>query len=860
MMQMKTAHFRIKENQQVVTQSIKAHLEATSVLSERFAAKIHMPNTGKLLGILHDSGKYSKSYQGYLEQCRQYELGIITNLPQRGSVDHGVFGAVYVMEELCSKVKPKEEAVANPAAEIAAMIIASHHGGLRDYLSPDTSTPLWSRMKHYMENKQEEYQETKTVFEQEFSRDMLMALFYDAVEEIKKIRTRILSSNPSNAQDFFRFQLHLVIKFLYSCLIDADREDTRRFMEGTEEVKNVIAENGIKENETETGGEERAHRTSWKTYEQHMNACLKEFHDKPCRTESERTIRRLREEISDTCYQAGAWPSGVYKLTVPTGGGKTLAGIRFALRHMQNKANGDSGHVFQFLPFTAIIEQNADAVRHALQCRDDLLEHHSNVIFDYNASAKGEEDEDYNISRAQYRLLTERWDARFVFSTTVQFLNTVYASGTQNIRRMHNLANSVIIMDEIQALPLRTMKLFGELVSFLALVCNTTILLCTATQPNLERLRVGIPMKVKEIIPNLTETFEQFQRMEVVDKTRDGGYTVDEAVCFIEEIKAQVQSLLIVMNTKKITREIYDALKKNGSGQTEVIYITTELCPAHRNDVIAHIKELLVQKKPVICVSTSILEAGVDISFESVIRNIAGLDSIAQSSGRGNRHGEHARPGFTYIINMAGEILGSMLEIEKGEEKTKAVLDTYRRNPKAYSSSLLSPAALSDYYQKYFTAGEIDALMDYPILGDPELKDLYSYFTRTGNTILRQRYRGRHHIQGDYPWMMTYPLKTAAEKFRVIDQETVSVLVPYGKGKELIGTMMKREGRMKLGELNGLLSAARPYIVNIYTNRLWAYRDAVLTSPLPGVLLLREGYYDDITGIKEEQTLEFLSL
>ncbi len=553
-------------------------------------------------------------------------------------------------------------------------------------------------------------------------------------------------------------------------------------------------------------------------------------------------MKALREEISDACYEAGNWPTGVYKLTVPTGGGKTLAGMRMALRHIQNKETGNEGHIIEVLPFTSIIEQNAAVIRTVLECKEELLEHHSNVILET-------QEEDNNLSEKQYQLLTERWDSPFIFTTTVQFLDTVYRSGTQNIRRMHNLANSVIIMDEVQALPLKTMKLFGELVSFLCHVGDTTILLCTATQPNLEKLPIGINTEVKEIIPDVMKKFHQFQRMKVKDSTLEGGYRIEEAAEFIEKVKEEVNSLLVVMNTRKITREIYEILRKRINRETEVLYITNNLCPAHRNNVITYLKRLLKEKKSVICVSTSILEAGVDISFEGVVRNLAGLDSIVQSSGRGNRHGEQEQTGITYLINIKGEELGSLTEIEIGEEKTKSVLDTYRRRPEDYGNSLLSPTALSDYYQKYFGAGDIEGQMKYPLKDDPELKDLYSYFTSTGEKVLLGRY---HNKIGDYKWKLTFPFETAAKKFQVIDQDTLSILVPYGKGKELIRQVTDRKGKYHLNEFKSFIREARPYFVSLYTNKMPVYQQALIDSPMSGILILKEGYYDDILGIKTE--------
>lgn len=817
----KYAHFKTTEDGRLLYQSVRDHLEETAAFSEQFAAKAGMKKTGRLLGILHDSGKFSDAYQDYLDACRRYETGDAPAPPRKGSVDHGIFGAAYVMEELCDAADPYSEL----AAEILAMAIASHHGGLRDYLGPDTSTPLWCRIERYLEHKREEYEQIREEMEHEFSRAELERLFSGSVQELKSWRKRM--------PEFTKFQLHLAVRFLYSCLIDADRENTRLFMEG----EKLEPEN-----------------RDWNAYGQRLEHFLEKLRGKQPESPSEKKIRDLREEVSDACYRAGGWPRGVYRLTVPTGGGKTFAGMRMALRQMQREDTAGIGHIIQVLPFTSIIEQNAAAVRDALECGEDLLEHHSNVVTETPEGEIGTEE--HILSSEQYRLLTERWNVSFIFTTTVQFLNTVYGPGTQDIRRMHNLADSVIIMDEVQALPLKTMKLFGELVNFLYHACNTTVLLCTATQPDLEKLPIGIQADVKEIIPNVNEIFQKFQRMEVRDRTLEGGYSTEAAADFLEEVKRGVNSLLVVMNTKAIARQIFEALSKRMSGRADILYITTELCPAHRSDVIRRLKESLEQKRSVVCVSTSVLEAGVDVSFECVVRNLAGLDSIAQSSGRGNRHGEQEKNGVAYIINAADERLGSMREIIVGEEKTRAVLDTYRKRREAYHGSLLSPAAMSDYYQKYFGAADIESQMSYPLKSDQELRDLYSYFTKTGDAVLRRRYQN---MKGNYERLLTYPFETAGRQFRVIDEDTVSILVPYKKGKTLIRQIMEKDGRFHIGEIRRLIREARPYFVNLYTDKLRTYQHAVSASPAPGILILRDGYYDETVGIKEEQTLEFLS-
>lgn len=815
---MKIAHFKIEPDGTVTNQSIKDHLTGTAHLSENYASKIHMPKTGRLLGLLHDGGKLAPAYSQYLSCCLQYEQGRLDQAPVKGSVDHGVFGAAYVME----RFHTEGDHAKRMTAEILAMVLAYHHGGLKDYLGPDTSTPLWNRIQNYRMSREAEYETVKTEFEKDFPPEETGELFAEAVKELLGLRKTV--------PKYDCFQMHLTVKFLYSCLIDADREDTRRFMEDLTEPERC---------------------TDWTKYEERLERHLQTFKKMPVRSKSEANIRQLREEISDACCRAGDWPLGVYKLTVPTGGGKTLASMRMALRHIRQKEDAArTGHIIQVLPMVSVIEQNAAAVRDALGCGEELLEHHSNVIVEPDQEAEN------NLSKERYQLLTARWENPFVFTTVVQFLNTVYASGTQSIRRMHNLAHAVIIMDEVQALPLKTMKLFGNLVKFLHTVCGTTVILSTATQPNLETLPLGLQPEVREIIPDVTEKFVQFQRMKIKDALKKDGYTIEEAVQYIQEVKRGVNSLLVIMNTKAAAKAVYESIKRQSNSQTELLYITTELCPAHRADVIRRLKESLEQKKSVICVSTNILEAGVDISAEGVIRSVAGLDSVAQSAGRGNRHGERTECGILHLINMKEEKLGSLEEIRIGAEKTKAVLDTFRRRPEAYDGSLLSPGAMSDYFQKYFCTEHIEKLMKYPVGDDPELKDLYTYFTSSGDKILRRRYRNRF---GLYEYDLTFPFESAANLFHVIEKNTVSILVPYKTGADCIQTMLGKEGCNGIKGLRNILQTARPYFVNLYTSNLPRYRDAVLASPVPGVLILKEGYYEKETGIGEEKELVFLS-
>lgn len=231
---------------------------------------------------------------------------------------------------------------------------------------------------------------------------------------------------------------------------------------------------------------------------------------------------------------------------MPTGGGKTLSSLRYALEHAK-KFNKD--RIFYIIPFTTIIDQNAKDIKDIL-CRDDvILEHHSNLVVDNQ--------------QEDYKLLTERWDNPIVLTTMVQFLDTLFSGGTQGIRRMHNLANSIIILDEIQAIPIKCINMFNSAINFLSNICHATIVLCTATQPLLSTTKTPLKLsKNPNIILDMQEKFEQFKRVNLVDKRLVGGYSAVSIKDLVLNIMDQVESVLVILNTKNSAKEIFNELKK----------------------------------------------------------------------------------------------------------------------------------------------------------------------------------------------------------------------------------------------------------------------------------------------------------
>ena len=488
----------------------------------------------------------------------------------------------------------------------------------------------------------------------------------------------------------------------------------------------------------------------------------------------------------------------MFTLTVPTGGGKTLASLRFALHHA--KEHG-MDRIIYVIPFTSIIDQNAQVVREILEpkeCPEDtgkiVLEHHSNIGADAQSWKE--------------KLLTENWDAPVVFTTMVQLLEALFGAGTRGARRMHQLAKAVIVFDEIQTLPIKCVHLFNNAINFLVNHCGSSVVLCTATQPllgSVDEKKGALKLSEKnELMPDVGKLFVDLKRVHVHDCRKSPGWTYPEiAALAVEQVKEN-GSCLVVVNTKKAARIIFEEAKKDG---LEVFHLSTGMCPAHRKQVLKTIRQKLDDEKPILCVSTQLIEAGVDVDFRSVIRMLAGLDSIAQAAGRCNRHGS-PEIGNVFVVNPAEENLDYLKDIAVGKEKSNRVLDDYKSDPSKYDSDIIGPKMLEWYYQNYFY--ERKDVMDYPVnanRNDTLLNLLSSNssavadFQRTNKTMpainLRQSFM------------------TAAKLFKSIDAPTRSVIVRYGdEGKELVNQLCSA---FEVEKQYALIKKAQQYSVNLFS-------------------------------------------
>ena len=464
---------------------------------------------------------------------------------------------------------------------------------------------------------------------------------------------------------------------------------------------------------------------------------------------------------------------------------------------------------FYVIPYTSIIDQNADETRKILEDKDEngnlldrvVLEHHSNLT---------PEEE----TRRQ-NLLAENWDAPVVFTTQVQFLETLFGSGTRSARRMHQLANSIIIFDEVQTIPIRLVHMFNIAIRFLVHGCGVTVVLCTATQPLLDKvdpIQRALEIKPEQkIIPDEKELFKKLKRVEVFDRRKVGGWDDEEVADLTDQELRAKGSVLIIVNTKKSARSVYQTIiqKRNAA----MYHLSTNMCPAHRLNVLNEIKEKLKNKKeePLICVSTQLIEAGVDIDFGSVIRYLAGLDSIAQAAGRCNRNGGRREPGNVWVVNPSKENIEKLTDIQIGIEKTKRILDDFKEHPENFENDRIGLETMGVYYKYYFY--ERKGEMCYKVgVNSPAGRndDLFNLLAM--NTISAKENERISQASLDIPFKQSF--QTASKAFRVIDPMTQGVIVPYGnKGEEIIKDLC---GAYDLEKQYDLIKKAQRYSVNLF--------------------------------------------
>ena len=812
------AHVRMKDG---AIQLLSDHLIGVSLLARCHAGKIGLAAQGELIGLLHDLGKYSQEFQTYLQSATGLlnpddDEDFVDSQGLRGKVDHSSAGAQLAWQTLARR-GPLEAIV----GQILGLCIASHHSGLIDCLTADPNRSVedaFTKRMNKLDARTHLEEAIEMVDEAILSNARELLAQPEMIQGIQScIREIVLTSPEKNDKSIVaQQQIGLLVRMLFSCLIDADRIDTADF-----------------ESPKQAGQRLRGEYAPWATLIERLEKHLGTLQPR-------HSIDHLRQDISRHCLEGAEREKGTYTLSVPTGGGKTLASLRFALRHAQ-KHNID--RIIYVIPFTSIIDQNAEVVRGILEPDgvepgSVILEHHSNLTPE-EQTWRG-------------KILSENWDAPVIYTTSVQFLETLFGAGTRGARRMHQLANAVLLFDEIQTLPINCVHLFNNAINFLVDRCGSTVVLCTATQPLLDKVDVkkgAIRISVgNELMPDVKKLFDDLKRVEVTHRHKHGGWGMEEVSCLAVEEALRAGSCLVIVNTKNSAQMVYRLCKEQTS--IPVYHLSTNMCPTHRKSILAEVRGRLERREPTLCVSTQLIEAGVDVDFGAVIRFMAGLDSIAQAAGRCNRNGR-PEPGHVHVVNPRpeDERLDRLPDIQIGKEKAEWVLADYAENPAWFADSPIGPAAMRLYYERYFFARA--TTMDYPV-GTSQIGRNDTLLNLLSTNALATTDYGRVHDKAPDIYLRQ-SFMAAAKAFKAIDAPTRGVIVPYSQaGRDIITNLCAAYLPDKEFDL---LRRAQQFSVNVFPQVLERLLKARIVQEIQkgtGILFLADSrYYSDEFGLSE---------
>ncbi|MDD2776083.1 MAG: CRISPR-associated endonuclease Cas3'' [Gallionella sp.] len=609
------AHVRVSPDGQWIEHALGDHLREVAKLAGQFAEPFNSADWAALAGVWHDLGKYSDEFQRYIKTVSGYEKRYdpeahIKDEEAPGRVDHSTAGALYAMRQLGTR------------GRILAYLIAGHHAGLADWSMADAgATALVHRLKP------EQNHLLERIPEQVMPADILAQ--------------NLPSSRPRGGAD----RLHLWLRMLFSCLVDADFLDTEAFMDDQKATS----------------------RTGYQNLSE-LLPLFDAYMAKKSADAPNTPVNAIRADILRQCREKAVLPSGLFSLTVPTGGGKTLSGMAFALQHavqFNEKTDDATKHkkrIIYVIPYTSIIEQTAGIFRDIFG--DNVVEHHANL------------DPDQEDARA--RLATENWDAPIIVTTNVQFFESLFAARTSRCRKLHNIVNSVVVLDEAQLLPPEFLQPIADVMNQLASHYGVTFVLSTATQPALRSFQTfGNPKfrgldHVQEIMDDPDALYQNLKRVEVslpndLQTPRDWESIAAELL--------QHPTVLCIVSRRDDARELYRLMVK---ADPNTIHLSALMCGQHRSRIIRYIKWRLKKHKLLRVISTQLVEAGVDVDFPVVYRTLAGLDSIAQAAGRCNREGKLTglgkvvvfvppKPAPMGILRQAAGISVSLLHGYQGE-------------------------------------------------------------------------------------------------------------------------------------------------------------------------------------------------
>lgn len=748
-------------------QSLYDHVEGVALQIRRNLTEAGLKQLiplGELLGRLHDAGKAQPAFQRYIRG------------ESAAKAPHSAAGALLATSllykfsvELGLKKLPR-------TSQLLAYAISGHHRGLYNYAE--------------LQNKLEEVdckdrcKKTAEALTKLTAEIQSWAKEYAEATEtsLKELAKQVGATEQAQA----------LVRLLFSCLVDADFLDTEAFMDEERKERCHEATSGY---------------APLKVLRDRLTKHMEGF-------STEGKINEARRAFLNRCRAHGrTCPKGYYSLFLPTGGGKTLSSMAWAL---ETALNHKAQRIIYVIPYTSIITQTAGIFREIFG-EENVLEHHSDISF--SGDEASQEAERYERTR----LLAENWDAPIIVTTNVQFFESLFSHKVSRSRKVHSIANSVVVFDEVQMFPTEFLHPMLRLLEDLKRIYGTQLLFCSATLPPFDKDHTSSFKKVNDfhqlsediqsIIPEDPELFKVFDRV---------IYHLEEKVYATKELAQelpQLNSALCIVNSRRDASRLYHALLEEGKEAQNVIHLSRNMCSAHLKDRIAEVRQRLKAKIPTIVVSTQLIEAGVDIDLPIVYRAMSGLDSIVQAGGRCNREGKRPTPGEVYVfsLNDGGKAFGA---IAQGQNATRFLLD----NDKEHTRPSIPLELIEAYYDRYYASIE-------------------SFDSKNIAESLYDEEEAKH-------WRFNF--QQASEDFQLIDNVDRDLFVPYGWGKELIEGLEKHTLYLNHRTMREL----QQYQVSISKWRYEELEEARLLSEIivdretgKSILVLAPQGYDEALGI-----------
>lgn len=755
-----------KGDDQTQWQPLHEHLENVAELCSAFAEVFGYGQWGRALGLLHDAGK----------ACDCFQNGRLFNKPNV-HVDHAALGAKRALELYGGRGDELDQTYSQAyMGELIAYAILGHHRGMKNSLDIEERIKKLDKSS-YSNNTAENYLSYKTLLED-----------YSATnppnrEDLESILlSRLMRTLEGKANDTFRqhlvFSSQAFTRMLFSCLVDADWLDTEHFVHPEKAEIRKYSYDSIP--------------TLLDKLETHLNAIKKGA--------KVTAVNKARATVLDDCRKGANMAPGLFTLTVPTGGGKTLSSMEFALRHA---AINNLQRIIYAIPFTSIVEQSAQTFLNIFGDQN-VLEHHSNYDFEKAAEER----------REYERLAVQNWDAPIVVTTNVKLLESLFSNKPGKCRKLHNVANSVIVLDEAQVIPIELMKPTLAALEELTLDFGASVVLCTATQPAVEdEWPFGShPHELCGAHEELfAKAFDNRVRYKIVGEIPEAKLA--------EELAMSRQSLCVVGKKAEalaLYRDMVSCARDSGVIDEDVspanagfFHLSAHMVPAHRSQMIDSIQGRLTAGERCVVVSTQLIEAGVDVDFPVVWRELAGLDSVIQAAGRCNRNGRcvdgegNRIPGDVFVFEFAErEGVFRRPDSQNFLGKTRSIawelINKKGRNIDSESIAL--------YFKNCYQSANLDKKC---ILenGSQGQRGLYEEMSSRNHLMPNKNLLSRYM---DY----LYDFETYARTYKVIEDSGEPIFVPWkAEGQKRLMRLREFEARK---EEASLICDLQSYSVSVY--------------------------------------------